>query len=344
MQTYLGYPISQLYWYIFVNGMASCACIATLGYTVMSRGFNLKRMTLLQYGCAVFGVEYLLVSMCNVAFNVGNCAGGITATVGYTLQDISTDSVLTTITIALILPGGRQKLCQYLWIAAYVILDILPHIANWATMHFTWMDLGDGTGICIVIQNPTIAVPGTLLKIIFLAAIGISMISHVFRPKSDTVKEVGAKGVIFAVLLIAVKLGLFIPYCLDVGGPILASGYCVVSIGLQTVLVAAIIAMKAPGLRTTFKSQTAKTTSVDKKSVLKSKKIKAVNIAAILLSAKFVWYIPYWLQVEESIWANYYCAASIGNQTVPVADIISMKLPGLQTTLVKYCKITSADK
>lgn len=91
----------------------------------------MKRMTLLQYGCAVFAIEYLLVSMFNVAVNIGNCTGTIASTFGYTLQDICTDSVLTTITIALILPGGRQKIIQYLWIAAYIILDIMPHIANW---------------------------------------------------------------------------------------------------------------------------------------------------------------------------------------------------------------------
>lgn len=38
-------------------------------------------------------------------------------------------------------------------------------------MSFTWLNLGDGTGICIVTQNPSVAVPGTLLKVIFLAAI-----------------------------------------------------------------------------------------------------------------------------------------------------------------------------
>ncbi|KAJ3268701.1 hypothetical protein HDV01_002354 [Terramyces sp. JEL0728] len=263
MLTYLGYPISQVYYYVFALGITFCAGVAGIAHTIQSKGFNLKRMTLLQYGCTVFGMLYSIICLFTLSLSNLGCAVNVVTALLWTFQDICTDFILTSIVVALILPSSRQKMYQYGWLGAFCIMNVLAHIA---TMSFTWVNFGDGTGICLTTQNPTVSVASTLVKIVYLIAMGISMAVNVFRPKSEVVKDVGKKGVVFSIVLIAVKLGLFIPYCLQVGGPIIATTFCVYEIMVQIVLVSLIIAMKPPGARTSQKTgnHTARSTADSK--------------------------------------------------------------------------------
>ncbi|KAJ3311193.1 hypothetical protein HDV04_004197 [Boothiomyces sp. JEL0838] len=170
---------------------------------------------------SVFGILVNAFAVFPILSPIDSCVPDQILLLSYVITDVAVDIVLCIRCISVIPPS---KYSYYFKLANTVILlvvDFIVRIWHVGLSRFTMNE-----NYCLLITDESTGLIASILIIAMVCFYGIVFSACLFQTKSHA--NIGWKGAVFTLLLIAAKVGLLIPYVLKVLGE-----YSIILVGWQ---------------------------------------------------------------------------------------------------------------